>query len=153
MGEPASLAGAWMSRLDDPEVHAVPTDALASGNPFEPEACPDAADVQVIDYFCDCDPADPTGERAVSQFVAVMRSLVPYRIDQATSRCRVTVATRKAVFEAEDARGSALWGAARSMAMEIVDEPGSIFALWIWAMTTTSMPWPGLHGTTCASAS
>ena len=122
MGEPASLAGAWTSRLDDPEVHTIPSDALASGDSFEPEAYPDAADVQAIDFFCDSDPEDPTGERAVSQFVALIQSLVPYRIERANCRCCVTVATRKAAFEAEDARGSALWGAVRSMAIEIGEE-------------------------------
>ncbi len=122
MGEPASLAGAWISGLDDPEVHAIPSGALASGDSFEPEAYPDAADVQAIDFFCDSDPEDPTGERAVSQFVALIQSLVPYRTERANCRCCVTVATRKAAFEAEDARGSALWGAVRSMAIEIGEE-------------------------------
>ena len=129
MGEPASLAGAWTSRLDDPDVHLIPFDTLASGEPFEPEACPDAADVQAIDFFCDWDPEDPTGERVVSRFTALVQSLVPYRIDRANRRCRVTVATRKTVFDAEDARGSALWGAVRSMAMEIVEEAGLDFRL------------------------
>ena len=129
MGEPASLAGAWISRLDDPEVHAIPSDALASGDPFDPEAWPDAADVQAIDFFCDSDPEDPTGEEAVSRFVALIQSLAPFRIERAGCRCRVTVATRKAVFEAEDARGSALWGAVRSMAIEIGEEAGLDFRL------------------------
>ena len=129
MGEPASLAGAWISRLDDAEVHAIPSDALASGDPLEPETYPDAADVQAIDFFCDSDPEDSTGERAVSQFVALMQSLVPYRIERANCRCRVTVATRKAAFEAEDARGSALWGAVRSMAIEVGEEAGLDFRL------------------------
>ncbi len=121
-GEPRSWAGAWVALLDDPAVHPIPCEALSSNGPFEPEAYPDAADVEAIDFFCDWLPEDPTGERAVSQFVALVQSLVPYRIDEARSRCRVTVATRKATFDAEDARGSALWGAVRSMAMEIVDE-------------------------------
>ncbi len=129
MGEPASLAGAWISRLDDPAVHTIPSDALTSGDPFDPEAYPDAADVLAIDFFCDSDPEDPTGEKAVSQFVALVQSLVPFRIEQADCRCRVTVATRKAAFEAEDARGSALWGAVRSMAVEIGEEAGLDFRL------------------------
>ena len=129
MGEPASLAGAWISLLDDPDVHTIPSDVLASGDPFEPETCPDAADVQAIDFFCDSNPEDPTGERAVSQFVALVQSLVPYRIDRTDCRCRVTVATRKTAFEAEDARGSALWGAVRSMAIEIGEEAGLDFRL------------------------
>ena len=129
VGEPASLAGPWTSRLDDPEIHTIASDTLASGLPFEPEAYPDAADVQAIDFFCDLDPEDPTGERAVSQFVALIQSLVPYRIDRANCRCRVTVATRKAAFEVEDARGSALWGAVRSAAIEIGEQARIDFRL------------------------
>ena len=129
MGAPDSLVEAWASLLDEPEVHPIPFATLASGDPFEPEAWPKAADVQAIDVFCDWDPEDATGERAVSQFVALVQSLVPYRIDQANCRCRVTVSTRSAVFEAEDARGSALWGAVRSMAIEIGGEAKLDFRL------------------------
>ena len=124
LGEPQSRAGAWVSLLDDPAVHPIPCDALSSDGPFEPEAYPDAAEVQAIDFFCDQDPEDPIGKRVVSRFVALVQSLVPYRIDQANCRCRVTVATRNAAFDVEDARGSALWGAVRSMAMEIGEEHG-----------------------------
>ena len=129
MGDPAGLAEAWTSRLNAPGVHAVPFDSLASGGPFDPEACPDATDVQAIDFFCGSDPEDPTGERATMQFVALIQSLVPYRIEHASCRCRVTVATRTAAFDAEDARGSALWGAVRSMAMEVAEEARLEFRL------------------------
>ena len=129
MGAPDSLAEAWTSLLDDPEVHPIPFDGLASGDPFEVETWPHAADLQAIDVFCDRDPEDPTGERAVWRFVALVQSLVPYRIDRASCPCRITVVTRKAVFEAEDARGSALWGAVRSMAIEIGEEAGLDFRL------------------------
>ena len=129
MGAPDSLAGDWASLLDDPAVHPIPFDGLSSGDLFEVETWPQAADVQAIDVFCDWDSEDPTGEKAVTQFVALIQSLVPYRIDQASCPCRVTVATRKAVFEAEDARGSALWGAVRTMAMEIGEEAQLDFCL------------------------
>ena len=129
MGDPANLAEAWTSRFNAHGVHAVPFDSLASGGPFDPEACPDAANVQAIDFFCDLDPEDPTGERATWRFVALIQSLVPYRIEHAKCRCRVTVATRTAAFDAEDARGSALWGAVRSMAMEVAEEAKLEFRL------------------------
>ncbi len=128
-GEPGSLAETWASLLDDPQVHRIPGEVLAAGEPFVPEAHPDAADVQAIDFFCARDPDDPTGERVVSHFVALIRSLVPYRIEQGNCPCRVTVVTRKAALDAEDARGSALWGAVRSMAVEIVKEAGLEFRL------------------------
>ena len=129
LGDSDSLAGAWASLLDDPAVHPIPCDTLASGDPFEPEAWPQAADVQAIDLFCDWNSEDPTGERAVIQLVAVIQSLVPYRIDEATCPCRLTVVTRKAAFDVEDARGSALWGAVRSMGAEIAEEAKLDFRL------------------------
>ena len=129
LGDSDSLAGAWASLLDDTAVHPIPYDTFASGDPFEPEAWPQAADVQAIDLFCDWDPEDPTGERALIQLVAVIQSLVPYRIDEATCPCRLTVVTRKAAFDVEDARGSALWGAVRSMGAEIAEEAKLDFRL------------------------
>ena len=129
MGAPDSLAGAWATLLDDPAVYPIPYDDLSSGNIFEVETWPQAADVKAIDVFCDWDPEDPTGERAVSQFVALIQSLVPYRMDQASCQCRITVVTRKAALDAEDARGSALWGAVRGMAVEIAEEAKLDFRL------------------------
>ena len=129
LGEPQSWAAAWADLLDDPAVHPLPYEAIASDDRLDPEACPHAADVHAIDVFFDRDAEDPTGERAVSLFVAFIQSLVPYRIDEASCRCRVTVATRKAVLDAEDARGSALWGAVRSMAAEVAEEAKLDFRL------------------------
>ena len=129
LGEPQSWAAAWADLLDDPAVHPLPYAALASDDRLDPEACPHAADVRAIDVFFDWDPEDPTGEKAVSLFVAFIQALVPYRIDEAGCRCRVTVATRSAVLDAEDARGSALWGAVRSMAAEVAEEAKLDFRL------------------------
>ena len=129
LGEPQSWATAWADLLDDPAVHPLPYEALASDDRLDPEACPHAADVHAIDVFFDWDAEDPTGEKAVSLFVAFIQALVPYRIDEAGCRCRVTVATRKAVLDAEDARGSALWGAVRSMAAEVAEEAKLDFRL------------------------
>ena len=129
LGDRASLAGAWTSLLDDAAVHPISSEALASGDPFEPEAWPEVADVQAIDFFFDWNPDDPTGEKAVFQLVAFIQSLVPYRIENAGCQCRVTVVTRKAAMDAEDARGSALWGAVRSMEVEIAEEARLDFRL------------------------
>ena len=129
LGEPQSWAAAWTNLLDDPSVHPLAWESLASDDRLDPEACPQAEDVQAIDVFFDRDPEDPTGERAVSHLVAFIQSLVPYRIDQASGRCRLTVVTRQAVLDAEDARGSALWGAVRSMAAEVADEARLDFRL------------------------
>ena len=129
MGAPDSLARDWATLLDDPAVYPIPFDGPASGDPFEVEAWPHAADVQAIDVFFDRDPEDPTGERAVSLLIAFVQSLVPYRIDHASGRCRLTVVTRQAILDADDPRGSALWGAVRSMAVEFAEEAGLDFRL------------------------
>ncbi len=122
MGEPDSMAEAWISLLDDEAVHAIPQDMVDSNLPIDVDALPCAADLQAIDFFCDWDSEDPTGENVVSRFVSFIRSLVPFRIGEASTPCRVTVATRRAAFEVEDARGGALWGTLRSMAAEIDEE-------------------------------
>ncbi|MCY3920087.1 MAG: hypothetical protein OXG38_09810, partial [Chloroflexi bacterium] len=85
--------------------------------------------MQAIDFFCGRDSGDPTGERATLQFVTLVQSLVPYRIEHASCRCRITVVTRTAALETEDARGNALWGAVRSMAMEVAEEARIEFRL------------------------
>ena len=129
LGEAQSWATAWTSLLDDPAVCPLAFESVTSDDRFDPEAYPLAEDVQAIDLFFDRDPEDPTGENAVSHFIAFMQSLVPYRIAQASGRCRVTVVTRRAVLDTEDPRGSALWGAVRSMAMEVAEEARLDFRL------------------------
>ncbi len=129
LGEPQSRASAWVSLIDSPAVHTLPWESFQRNESLDPEACPQAADVQAIDLFFDRDPQDPTGEQAVSHLVAFIRMMVPWRVEQATCRCRVTVVTRKAALDVEDARGSALWGAVRSMAVEIAQEARLDFRL------------------------
>ena len=129
LGEPESWARDWAALLDTPEVHPISLQPLVSGDVSSLEEWPRAADVRAIDFFCGRDPGDPTGEGAVSAFVALIRALVFHRIDNAGSRCRVTVVTHGAVFDVEDARGCALWGAVRSMAVEVGEEAGIDFRL------------------------
>ena len=129
LGEAQSWATAWTSLLDGPAVGPLAIECVMSDDRFGPEAYALAEDVQAIDLFFGWDPEDPTGANAVSHFIAFMQSLVPYRIGQASGRCRVTVVTRKAVLDAEGPRGSALWGAVRSMAVEVAEEAGLDFRL------------------------
>ena len=129
VGEPQSWTAAWTALSNDPAIYPIPYESLTSKDAFDPEAYPHATDVQAIDVFYDWDPQDPTGEQAVSFFVAFIRSLVSYRSGHANCLCRVTVVTRKAAFDVEDPRGSALWGAVRSMALEIGEEAKLDFRL------------------------
>ena len=129
LGEPESWVEAWTALLDDPAVHRLSFDASAAAVPDAFEEWPHAADVQAIDYFVGRDPQDPTGERAVAAFVAFVRALVPLRLELAGRVCRLTVATHGAAFDVDDVRGSALWGAVRSMAIEVGDEAGIDFRL------------------------
>ena len=129
LGEQIGWAPAWRSLLNDSSVHLLSYESFTPDESLDPDGCPQAADLQAIDIFFDRDSRDPTGERAVSSLVAFVRMLAPWRIDHATCWCRLTVATRKAAFDAEDPRGSALWGAVRSMALEIDAEAKLDFRL------------------------
>ena len=130
LGEGESWAAAWVALLGSPEsVHAISEQTFAAENLHTLEAWPQAADLQAIDFFCGMDPQDPTGERAATGFIAFVQALVSHRIEHATHPCRLTVVTRRAVHDVEDPRGGALWGAARSMAMEVGEEAKIDFRL------------------------
>ena len=129
LGEPDTWTEDWVSLLDETEVHPISLEPLGSDDVHSLHDWPKVDDVQAIDFFCGRDAEDPTGEKVVSAFVALIRGLVLYRIESANSRCRVTVVTRGAVFDVEDPRGCGLWGAVRSMAVEVGDEAGIDFRL------------------------
>ena len=119
LGEPDSWAADWESLIDAPEVYSISHETLVNG---VLEQWPHAADVQAIDFFCGMDPQDPTGEKVSAQFIAFVQTLVSQRIEQANHPCRLTVVTHRAAFDVEDPRGSALWGAVRSMSIEVDEE-------------------------------
>ncbi|MYK54105.1 MAG: SDR family NAD(P)-dependent oxidoreductase [Gemmatimonadetes bacterium] len=119
LGEPDSWAADWESLIDAPEVYSISHETLVNG---VLEQWPQAADVQAIDFFCGMDPQDPTGEKVSAQFIDFVQTLVSQRIEQANHPCRLTVVTHRAAFNVEDPRGSALWGAVRSMSIEVDEE-------------------------------
>ncbi len=129
IAEPGSWGPAWTALLEGDTDFEIPWNTFAAQDAFDPEASPQAANVQAIDIFCGSNPDDPTGEQAVSALVSFIRSLVPYRAAHARCRCRLTIVTRRAAFDVDDPRGSALWGAARSMALEIGAESELDFRL------------------------
>ncbi|MXZ80227.1 MAG: hypothetical protein F4Z15_02415, partial [Gammaproteobacteria bacterium] len=110
-------------------MHCVPGEDLAAGGYPSLDEWPYPADLQAIDFFCGTDPEDPTGERVTTRFIAFVQALVSYRIEHASCKCRLTVVTQRAVHDVENPRGSALWGAVRSMAIEIGEEAGIDFRL------------------------
>ena len=118
------------------------------------EEWPSAADLAAIDIFCGPDPTDPTGERAVWQLVSFLQAVAPFRLENATRNCRLTIVTRGAVRHVDDPRGSALWGAVRSIALELLAEDTGIdFRLVdLGAKSDPGKPWPFWTGSTCASA-
>ena len=123
VGEPGSDASDWVALLDAPEqVHPVSEEVLAACEFQVLDAWPHAAELQAIDFFCGTDPGDPTGEAVTTRFIAFIQALVTHRIEHASGRCRLTVVTRRAVHDVDDPRGSALWGAVRSMAIEVGEE-------------------------------
>ncbi len=122
VGEPDGWAADWAARFDPSEVHQVPWRHYEAGDFTSLEEWPWAADVAAIDIFVGPDPADPTGERALWQLVAFLQTLAPFRLENATRDCRITVVTHGAVCGVDDPRGSALWGAVRSIALELLAE-------------------------------
>ncbi len=126
LGEPGSWAADWESLIDAPEVYSISHETFVNG---VLEQWPQAADVQAIDFFCGMDPQDPTGEKVSAQFIAFVQTLVSQRIEQANHPCRLTVVTHRAAFDVEDPRGSALWGAVRSMSIEVGEEARIDFRL------------------------
>ena len=131
LGEPGSWAAQWTSLINAPEVYPIPFESLAGDDIRGLENWPRAPEVRAIDFFCDMDGQDPTGEAVVSCFVAFMQALVSYRIENGNvnDSCRVTVVTHGAAFEVENPRGSSLWGAVRSMSNEIGEDAGIDFRL------------------------
>ncbi len=129
VGEPQSPARDWLSLLGDPEVYPIAFQPLVSGDVRGIDGWPRVADLQAVDFFCGRDPQDPTGERVVSALVALVRALVLYRTEHAHSRCCFTVVTRGAAFDVQDPRGCGLWGAVRSMAVEVGEDAGIDFRL------------------------
>ena len=129
LGETRSLAADWASRLAMPGVYAIAAETLSTRDFLALEEWPGAADLQAIDFFCGHDPDDPTGEAITTQFVAFVQALVPYRIRHANRPCRLTVVTWGAACQVEDPRGQALWGAVRSMAIEVGEDAQLDFCL------------------------
>ena len=130
LGETDSFASDWVAFLDSSgSVHSVPEEALIRGGYHSLGEWPHATDVQAVDFFCGMDPADPTGKLVATRFIAFVQALVSHRIEHADCRCRLTVVTQRAAHDVENPRGSALWGAVRSMAVEIGEEARIDFRL------------------------
>ncbi len=130
LGEPESWSSDWVSLLDAPEaVYTVSAEDLAAAAFHSLDEWPGAAELRAVDFFCGADPRDPTGEKVASRFIAFVQALVSHRIEHARHWCRLTVVTRRAAHDVENPRGSGLWGAARSMAMEIGEEARIDFRL------------------------
>ena len=129
LGEPDSPAADWVSLLDEPGVSLIPPAALRDGDFETLEEWSRLTELRAIDFFCGNDPGDPTGERVSAQLLAFVRALVFHRLEHPRQPCRFTVVTQGAALEVEEPRGSALWGAVRSMELEIGEEVGIDFRL------------------------
>ncbi len=129
LGEVGGWAAEWASRFPVPNVHFMAGELLDRQKTAVVEEWPNVEDVQTIDFFCDRDPADPTGENVVARLTSFVRALVTFRIGQELPWCRLTVVTQQATFTVEEPRGQTLWGAVRSMAREVGEEANLDFRL------------------------
>ncbi len=125
IGEPGSLAGEWLARIDTADAASIPWAELADDRVAELADWPHAADVQAIDFLCGDNPDDPTGEKLAARLVAFVKALIPYRVAQAQGTCRLTVVTRRAVLEVAEPRAGAAWGALRAISQEVAAEAGT----------------------------
>ena len=119
IGEAGSLADQWLTRFAGPDASSIPYAELADERVAELADWPRAAEVQAIDYLCGDDPGDPTGEALAGRLAAFVKALIPYRVAQAQSACRLTVVTRRAVLEVAEPRAGAVWGALRAISQEV----------------------------------
>lgn len=130
LGEPNSWASEWLSLLGTPDtVHQIPHEAVVRGQFDSVPAWSQVADVLAIDFFCGSDPDDPTGQNITARLIGFIQALVSARLVNANHLCQLTVITHRATFDGGHPRGSALWGAIRSMAMEVGDEAKLDFRL------------------------
>lgn len=130
LGEPHSLASAWVERLDGPEIHCVPAEVFQSSNFNTLDRWPHAMEGKAIDVFCGADPDDPTGEACTTRLIAFTQALTSLQREAGNPPpCLVTIVTRRAVLDVENPRGQALWGLVRTMAMEVGEEFGIDFRL------------------------
>ena len=130
LGERGSWAHNWVTLLDRPgSVHLIPGGDWTGDALHALHQWPDVADLEAIDFFCGSDPGDPVGENLAAGFIAFVQALTSRRIEQACRQCRMTVVTRRAAHAVEDARGSVLWGAVRSMGLEVGDDAKIDFRL------------------------
>ena len=125
IGEPGSLAGEWLARIDTADAASIPWAELADDRVADLADWPHAADVQAIDFLCGDNPDDPTGVKLAARLVAFVKALIPYRVAQARSPCRLTVVTRRAVLEVTEPRAGAAWGALRAISQEVAAEAGT----------------------------
>ena len=130
LGEQDSWAADWVSLFDDPDsMHVISEVDLAAATFQSLNEWPGSDELQAVDFFCGTDADDPTGEKVTSRFISFAQALVSNRIEQCQGWCRLTVVTRRAVHDVEEPRGSAIWGAVRSMALEIGEEAKIDFRL------------------------
>ena len=129
LGETGSWAESWAARFDDAHVHCVPSE-LFEASQFELlDEWPFAGELRAVDFFCGRDPNDPTGEGVVTSFIALVQALVARRLGSTADPCRLTVVTHGAVLDVVDPRAQVLWGAVRSMAMEVAADAALDFRL------------------------
>ena len=130
LGERESWAAEWASQIDRAgPVHVIPRGDWTGAALRAIHEWPDVADLQAIDFLCGTDTADPAGEELAAGFIAFVQALTSHRVEHANRPCRLTVVTQRAAHTVEDARGSVLWGAVRSMALEIGDDAKIDFRL------------------------
>jgi len=106
-----------------PSAGRVAMESLDSEWLWSAQAAAEMRGLRAADLFCD-DPgesgrdSDPMGERAVARCREFVRALTAAR-DGASARCRVTVITRRAAFDAPSPASATLWRRLRALGREL----------------------------------
>ena len=122
IGDGDSWAAEWADLFDPSTVHLFEDTDAASTDFSNLEEVPHAPGIEAIEFFCGADPADPTGELVSNRLIAFLQALLPYRTQHATRDCTLSVVTRGVTCTVDELRGSALWGAIRSIEIELQGE-------------------------------
>lgn len=120
LGEPGSLAQSWHARLS-PDAHLIPWDRVATpaSTPLQLQNWPVNDTVRAIDVFVGVDDQDPTGEQLLAILLRFLQQLVAHRRTLPAQPCRMTLHTRHSAFRVSAPRGASLWGAVRSLQLEL----------------------------------
>ena len=124
LGEPDSYADEWVQQLRAKGIpySVIPWDAVTNEKLVPLDQWPNAENVTHVEFFCGLDDQDPTGEQLAINFVNFAKVFVGFKEFHTTAPSRLTLVTQNASYLIQNPRGAAIWGAVRSLTLEIASQ-------------------------------